>query len=190
MGFRGIATDRVNRSVMWEIAGKVIANHSEGQSWQQAAQNAALEEALELYRPKVEAMLRSAGFDVAEGAPLTMETVASAIQQRTGLDISSLDVNTIKNAISEQLSIYVSSELGFQVTNVLDANSIRQQINAHIKDCVQSGRSSKLVPRRLITQISEAAAFAQMGKSYDDRRAVLNRWYQKKYRRSHKLVWQ
>ena len=155
-----------------------------------AAKNAATDEALEIYRPKVAAMLRSAGYELADDEPLSLDIVRAAIEQRTGLNLGDLSRESVTRAINEQLSIYVSSELGFEVRNVLDTASIKSQIDEHIKDCIRNNKSSKLVPQRLLTKLREVAAFGAMGYSVDERRLIFNRWYQKKYRRNNKLVWE
>lgn len=188
-GLRPIHTDRANRSIILSVAGRMLENHRQGQSWADAAKNAATDEALDIYRPKVAAMLRSAGFDVSDDEPLTLGVILQAIQTRTGLDINELDRESVTRAINQQLSIYVSNELGFEIHDVLDTAGLKTQIDNHIKYCVRNNKPSKLVPKRLLAKIREAAAFAQLGYSYDERRLILNRWYQKKYRRNNKLVW-
>ena len=187
---RGIATERANRSVVVSIAAKFSENMRAGQSMELAAKNAATDEALEIYRPKVAAMLRSAGYELADDEPLSLDIVRAAIEQRTGLNLGDLSRESVTRAINEQLSIYVSSELGFEVRNVLDTASIKSQIDEHIKDCIRNNKSSKLVPQRLLTKLREVAAFGAMGYSVDERRLIFNRWYQKKYRRNNKLVWE
>lgn len=156
---------------------------------EEAAKHAATDEALEIYRPKVAAMLRSAGYELADDEPLSLDIVRVAIERRTGLNLGDLSRESVTQAINEQLSIYVSSELGFEVNNVLNTAALKAQIDAHIKDCVRNNKSSKLVPARLLAKIREAAAFAQMGYSHDEKRMILNRWYQKKYRQNNRLVW-
>jgi hypothetical protein len=187
---RSIKTSRLNRATISNIWTNALANHRNGMEWGASIKYAAADEAIEAYRPKVVAMLRSAGFEVGEDEPIGLDTITDAIKTRTGIDLGgNLDKQTITNAISETLSIYVSHELGFEVHNVLDANSIKAQIDAHIIDCVKNNKPSKLVPKRLLSKIREAAAFAQLGYSPDERRMILNRWYQKKYRRNNRLVW-
>lgn len=188
-GLRSVKTRRVNRSVIAETWDRATENRAAGMDWPEAVKHAAGDEALAIYRPKVAAMLRSAGFEVGDEDDLTLDVVLDAIKARTGLDINNLTREDVTRAINEQLSIYVSHELGFEVRNVLDTAGLKTQIDEHIKDCIRNNRPSKLVPQRLLTKIREAAAFAQMGYSPDEKRMILNRWYQKKYRRNNKLVW-
>lgn len=188
-GLRSIKTRRVNRSVLAETWERVQENRANGMSWSDAAKYAAADEVLAIYRPKVAAMLRSAGFEVGDEDDLTLEVIKEAIKARTGLDVGDMSAESIAAAVDVMLAHYVSSELGFDVTTVLNISNLQGQIKEHIMDCVRNNKTSRIVSRKLLDKIRIAAAYTSQGLSSAEHRRVLNVFYQKKYRVHHKQVW-
>lgn len=154
-----------------------------------AVREAMVNAALAKLRPHVVAALRRAGLVVPDDVELTPDALREAINASTGLQIETLDPDGIKAAINDRVAARLSEVLGVEVTQVMDPDALRAEVRAAAVRSVQSGRASALLSAVDIRRLRESATWVRAGIGPDDRRKYLLRWYQKKFRRTHREVW-
>jgi len=147
--------------------------------------------AMERLRPRITAAMRRAGLPIEDGEDLSEDTIRRAINERLGIEIEELTPDGIRAALDQRMAGEVSRLLGVDVSadDLADAETLRARLLDAVKDAVASGRANKLISRALIRSVRRAATWARAGVPAEDRGAILNRYYQKRYRRKHVQVW-
>ena len=184
-----VAIDRASSGLALEFARGLWEGIKGGAEITPAMRDALVQAALAKLRPHVVAALRAAGLDVPDDVELTPDSLRQILSDKTGLEIASLDAEGIKAAIRERVARKVSDALGVEVSNVMDPDALRAEVKAAAVQAIQSGRANALISSVQIRQIRQAATWARAGVAPNDRRRYLLRWYQKKYRRTHREVW-
>ncbi|WP_367846259.1 hypothetical protein [Rhodoferax sp. WC2427] len=186
-----IATARATAGILNDLVDAAFDHHQNTGSW--VGLSAVLEErlttrALERFEPKIRNMFERAGVPLPDG-PLTSETMAQVISERTGLEVEHLTPSGITSAIDKKLSVDLSLDLGIDLGSVLSAG-LKSAIEAGIKHEIETGRGAALISKYLMRRVRKNAAFTQAGYQQKiDQKKVMNRINQARYRRTHKQVW-
>lgn len=185
-----VAIDRAGDGISLEFARLLYEAIQSGGAVAPSVRQAMVDAALLKLRPHVVAALRRAGLDVPDDVELNQDGLRQVLSDKTGLNIQSLDEAGIKAAINERVARKVSDSLGIDITaDVSDPAALRDQVMGAALHAVQTGRANALMPAATIRKIRAVATWARAGVGPDDRRKYLLRWYQKKYRRTHREVW-
>lgn len=184
-----IHLERADAGTILDIAGEIWAAHSNGETWSDATSETLVNRIIMRYRAHIAAALRKHGIEVEDTDTLDGETLLRIINARTGLDIAAWNHDAVKAALDTFMAARLSEVLGVEVASVQDVDAIKQLLIDAAADAVQSGRANEFISRAMIKKIRAAKAWRDGGVVKEDRAATLNRWYQKKFRRSHVAVW-
>lgn len=145
--------------------------------------------ALDRYDTRIRAKLKKLGLDVPDDGPFTVEAISDNIRQHSGLELESLTKQGILNAVDGALSREFSEKFGVTVTSVFNPETLKSEVKAALLVKIQDGTAYGFVKGPLLRKLREIAALRRAGKTADDGQKLRNAAYQKKYRRTHKLVW-
>lgn len=157
-----------------------------------AFRRALVDVAIDRARPRILAALRARGLDLPEDREFSEEGLREALAAKTGLDIEELSEDGIANAIRARMARELGRALGIddlEPDALADPETLRAALVGRAKDAVMSGRANKLMSARAIRQVRAAASWARLGVDPGERARILNRWYQKKYRRNNVQRW-
>jgi hypothetical protein len=172
-----------------DIGEEFYEAYKAGASFSQAANEVLANRIVERYRGHIAAALRDKGVQIADDETLDAASVLAIINERTGLQIAEWTPDAVKLALDEFMAGRLSDVLGVEVASVQDVDGIRQSLIDSASSALQSGRANAFMSRGMIKKIRAAKAWKDGGVPVDERRATLSRWYQKKFRRTHKSVW-
>ncbi len=175
------ANDGIDRRLLEEIQ---AAPPNASVSWEYAA-----DWALSRYDKRVRAVLRDLGLDVPDTGAVTVQDILQAVNTRTGLELTELTPQAIMSAFDAQLAAQLSQRLGFTVSTALNPVQMRSEVKAQLLGMLAQGRGGGLVKGETLESLKQAATFARAGLSANEGKAALNRWYQRKYAKSHQRVW-
>ena len=144
--------------------------------------------ALTYYDKRIRAYFARAGIDIGDDV-LTVEKMREKIQSATELEIEDLTIEGIMLALEKPLARELSKLLGFVVTAVFDKVALMLQVKKHVLERLEDGEGGGVIKGRTLHRLRVAATLAKNGTSQAERRRVLNRIYQKKYRKSHDQTW-
>lgn len=183
------ANTRARTQTIGELAEQIYSDVSDGGSLQSAVIDALIDLAIERYAVRIGAGLRARGLNLGDGEPVTRDTLAAAIGERTGLYLTDFTPDGVATALDEFLSAKLGAMIGMDVSTVLDASALKQSVIDGAVQAVQSGRGNALITDGMIQKIRVAATWSKAGIQSNQRRAWLLRVYQKKYRASHVAKW-
>ncbi len=181
--------DRAKAGSLLDIAEELWAAHSAGASWSEATSEVLAERIIQRYRGHIAAALRSKGIEIADTDTLDGDTLLRIVNERSGLDIAALTPDAVRAALDAFMAARLSGVLGVEVASVQDVGAVKQSLIDAAASAVQSGRANAFMSKAMIKKIRVAKAWSAGGVVVDERRATLARWYQKKFRRTHKGVW-
>lgn len=145
---------------------------------------------LQRYQVKIAAGFRRAGVEIDESQPLTAEALLTIIQERTGLEINNLSPEGVMKAVDRLLAQRLSALMGVTVTTVFDREAMMAAMEESVKQAIRDGRAADFIGRHAMNAAQRYATFKRRGiESPEDHRRIMLAWYQKKYRRTHRLVW-
>lgn len=175
-----------------DIIDEVIDRYSAGEdletAWN-ATLEAAADRAAQRFEPKIRAAFGRAGIDLPEGA-LTIEGIKSAIAERAGLDAGEeLTIESISRAVDNTVSSKISQALGVEVPSIMDAGGVQEALRAAVKQAIASGQAARLIGRALNVSIRKIATWRAAQIAEEDHKRIMSALYQKRYRRTHRLVW-
>jgi hypothetical protein len=187
----GVAVDRVSAGVESKAAQGIYERWKAGMDIKDIVEATVIDFAIEKYREKIVTALRRAGFEVAENAALNQETLAAMLGGRMGVELPDLSPESITLAVTERLKNEASRVLGLDVADIesWDGEVLKEAIKKSALAAVQSGRATKFLSFAKIRALKKLATWKRGNIAQDDQRKYMARWYQKKFRRSHKLVW-
>jgi hypothetical protein len=148
---------------------------------------ALIDAALWRYETRVRAVLLRAGIDVPQTGPLTVASVRETVRRLTGLELSELTPEGIMRSVDAKLSAQLSERLGFVVSTVFDAQKAREEVKAQVLVSLADGHGSGVIKGRVLHELRTVATFTREGA---DRKKVMARVYQKRYRRQHVQRWE
>lgn len=184
-----IHTLRAGEGVGADMARQVFERYRAGEDFGDALKEGLVQAAIDKYQPKIAAAMRRAGLDVADDQELTQETITDAIREKTGLDLEDLTRESIAAALDGAIARELSAQLGVEVSSVLDLENLKSEVIAAAVESVKSGRANALMTSRIIGRVRVAATWARAGVAPAEQARIMGAWYQKKYRRTHRQVW-
>lgn len=169
-----------------EIAQAVAA----GQPIDDVIADQLMEHAINKFRPHIAAALRRHGVNLDDDATLDADTLMTIVNEKSGLSLDGWSADSVLAAVDTMIAARVSVRLGVEVQSVQDVEGLRQSLIDSAVSAIQSGRANAFISRAMISKFRKEKAFRESGmETEDDQRKLMNRWYQKKYRRTHKAVW-
>lgn len=160
------------------------------ESIKEAFSEAIADKVLQRYQVKIAAGFRRAGVEIEDGEPLTAEKLLTIIKDRTGLEINNLSPEGVMSAVDRLLSERLSAAMGVTVTTVFDRQAMMEAMEESVKQAIRDGRAAEFIGKHAMRAARKYATFKRRGiESPEDHRRIMLAWYQKKYRRTHRLVW-
>lgn len=144
--------------------------------------------ALSYYDKRIRAHFAKHGIDIGDDI-LTVESIREKVEASTGLQISELTAEGVLEALERPLAKSVSELLGFAVTKVFDRVEFELQVREHVKRRLIDGEGGGVLTGQVLHDLRDAATWNQAGLSSSERRRILNRAYQRKYRKEHAQTW-
>lgn len=144
--------------------------------------------ALRYYDRRIKAYFAAKGVDLGDDI-LTVDVVREKINSSSGLEIKELTIEAILNAVEEPIAKAVSKLLGFVVTKIFDKEKFKEQVKDHVRERLEEGEGGGVLHGKVLHDLRDAATWARAGVSAEDRRRILNRAYQRRYRRGHAQTW-
>lgn len=184
-----IAIDRANAGTAFDIFEKALDAYEAGQPLDEFAAQEIADRAIERYQKHVRAGLARAGVELAEGEKLDSAALLRIIESRTGLEIRALTPEAVSAAVQGQISARISASLGVEVEGITNGEQLKAALITMAKNAVQTGRGNALITRAMIKRLRALKAWQTSGIDQLERQRMLNRAYQKEYRRTHKEVW-
>lgn len=181
--------DRARAGSLLDIGGEIWAAHDAGAGWSDAVSEVLADKIITRYRGHIAAALRSKGVAIDDTETLDGATLLRLVNDRAGLSIAAWTPEAVRAALDAFMAGRLSDVLGVSVASVQDVGAIKQSLIDSAAAAVQSGRPNAFVSKSMIKKIRVAKAWNVGGVAVPDRRATLARWYQKKFRRSHRAVW-
>ena len=84
----------------------------------------------------------------------------------------------------------LSAAMGVTVTTVFDRQAMMAAMDESVKQAIRDGRAAEFIGKHAMRAARKYATFKRRGiESPEDHRRIMLAWYQKKYRRTHRLVW-
>lgn len=145
--------------------------------------------ALNRYDERIRAKLKRLGLDVPDDGPFTVQTISDNIKAHSGLELDSLTKEGVMQAVDGALSREFSEKFGVTVSSVFNAETLKSEVKAALLEKIQDGTAYGFVKGPLLRKVREIAALRRAGKTGEDGKKLRNAAYQKKYRRTHKSVW-
>jgi hypothetical protein len=141
------------------------------------------------YSDKIGSMLRRGGFDVADGEVLTVGKIVQLVSYKTGLELDDLSEEGILKAVDKWAAQRLSAEIGFAVSTVLNAETLKAEIDDAVREAISSGAALALIPMGARAKASRVASWVRAGYDAGSQRKVMMAIAQKKYRRGNRMVW-
>lgn len=145
--------------------------------------------AVQRYDGKIRAMFARGGVEIEEGQPLTAASIAAILSDKTGLQIDDIKPETIAGAIDRELSKKLSDVLKVPVSTVLDKERLLADVKEGVRLAIEDGRAADLLSRALVHSARVYATWKRRGIEAQEQARIRNAAAQKKYRRTHRLVW-
>jgi len=185
-----IAIDRANAGTAFDIADKIIDAKLAGGTITDAIANEIVDRALTRYGKHVRAALARAEINIDPDEAITADVLLREVNAKSGMSLQSWSPEAMLAAAQKQISASMSDILGVQLEGVDSVESLKAALINAAKDAVSSGKESKLIPASMIKKLRVVKTMQSAGVADEvQRKKMMNRWYQKKYRRSHKEVW-
>lgn len=145
---------------------------------------------LKRYEDKIKAMFRRADVPFEEGETINKEWLCTRLTDTLGVEVSDITPETIKNAVDKAMAQRLSEALGMTITTVMDVEQIKIDISAGVVEALESGRAADLIYDGTLMAARKYATWKRNQTEGLNKPAIQNQIAQKKYRRTHKLVWQ
>jgi hypothetical protein len=185
-----IKTERASAGLAADLVEAVAVHREQTGSYtgsMEAVEAAITQVAIERFEPKIRHAFDRAGVPLEPG-PLTSQGLAAAVGGILGVDLPSLSIGDVKAAIEAKLSESLSADLGMNIQGVL-SGGIKQAIEVEVALALARGAAT-IVGRAKARKARRQATFAQAGyAAKDEQKKVMNRLWQKRYRRFNRLVW-
>lgn len=159
------------------------------ESMQDAVSQELVDRALARYSEKIRAMFARGGVVIDQEQPITMAVLTDLISDRTGLDLSDLSPETVAAAVDKELSARLSDALQVPVTTVFDKEKLGEDLKAGVRLAIADGRGAALLTKAMVKTARAYATWKRYGVEEHERRRIMNRSYQAKYRLTHRQEW-
>ncbi len=184
-----IAVERGKDGALWDIYTSIRDAMDRGDTVSEAVQREIADRTIAKYQKHIAAAFRRYGFPLQDGEEINSDVLLRLINERANVNVEHLTADGLRLGFDAAISAKVSELLGVQVDTVQNFDLVKQALISSAVESVQSGRASKLMTRAAIKRVQAVKAWKVGNVPKVDRADYLNRWYQKKYRRSHVGVW-
>lgn len=141
------------------------------------------------YDLRIRARFARMGLKMPEDGPLTVESIRDMVRARSGLEIEELTPDGVMRAVDQQLAAQLSERLGFTVSTVFDVETVKAEVKAQVLEKLANGEGAGVIKGRSLRKLRAVATFARAGWTVPEAQKVLNRIYQKRYRRRNVEKW-
>ena len=145
--------------------------------------------ALARYDRRIRAYFRRYGIDVGDGV-LTVDSIRQKLQAFSGLQIEDLSPAGVMASVEKPIAAEISRALGFTVTAVFDRDEFKNQVTAHVLARLEDGEGGGVLTGDVLHDLRDAATWSKSGGGPAEKRRLMNRIYQRRYRRTHAQTWQ
>lgn len=159
------------------------------ESVQDAVTDELVDRALGRYAEKIRAMFARGGIHIDPYQPITADFLAQLLSDRTGLQIDNLNPETIKAAVDKELSLRLSGVLLVPVSTVFDKERLKTDLIAGVRLAIADGRGAALLTKAMHKTARAYATWKRYSVDEHEKRRILNRSYQRKYRLSYRQKW-
>lgn len=184
-----VHTKRAVRGSVADIAEAVVDRYAAGEPLSQAVADSVADKIAQRFEVKIRNGFSAAGVELPEG-PLTADVLKDVIAERTGLELESMSPADVVRAVDAELSRRLSERLGVPVPTVLDAAALVQSLKDYIAEELRSGRGAALLSRAALKAARRMKALREAQSEEEELRRARNRLYQKRYRATHREVWE
>lgn len=158
------------------------------ESWATAFQEAAADKVVQRFEDKIRNGFSRAGLELPAGE-LNQATMLGVVREQTGLEVTSLDPESVTRAVDTLLAKRLSLALKVQVTTVFDRDALMASINDAVIQAIQSGRAGEWLNAKAYHAARRFATYQKRGVSMETAKVLAARARQKRYRGTHKLIW-
>jgi hypothetical protein len=187
-----IFSDRVGRGYIYEF-GQILAEANDrGMTVAEVTRELIVQRGIDRYSDKITAALRRGGVDIEDGERLTEDKLRDIFAEQSGIakdKLDSLNTETILSEIDRQASERLSDAMGFDVGSIRDAEALAANIEAGLKERVESmleDELEKYLPEKMMARLRARATWQRSGL---DPRTVQNALAQRTWRQSNKWVY-
>lgn len=186
----GVKLDRATGGMAGDILGMIeTAYFDQGLSLQDSinlVQDQLVQMAIDRYSDKIRAALGRAGLDV--DGELTIESIKAAVIEKTGLELSDLSPDAMVAAVDQLAARRLSDELGVEVAT-LAGGGLADAVRSGVRQSLADGKVPRILGRQLSGQVRAAMTWKRGGFDPLDRKRIMGKVYQKRYRRHNVEVW-
>lgn len=186
-----VRTKRANAATWNDLIDSAWEHYKENgrESIKDAMTEAVADAAIKRYQVKITNGFKRAGIEIPPDEPLTAQALTEIIGERTGLELNSLSPDAIMGAVDKLLAERLSQALGVQVATVFDKEAMLQSINAAVLEAIRSGRAAEYVNKAAMHAARRYMTFKRRGIGPEDAEKLSARIRQKRFRATHRLVW-
>lgn len=187
-----VATLRANEGMANDVLDQVSDGYfNQGLNLEDAlyaVQDSLVQRAIDRYSDKIRAALSRAGLELGDG-PLSLESIKQAVILKTGLEIDDLNPESMMQAVDKIASARLSEATGVPIESVMSGQGLGEQIKAGIRASIDNGSAEKILMKGLSAAARAAVTWKRHGFDEAAKKKAMNAYYQKRYRRTHRMVW-
>lgn len=185
-----VAKVRANRGAINDLIDDAWASYKAHgrESWADAFKEATANKVVQRYETKIRNGFKRAGVELPEGE-LTLQSMEDVIKDRTGLELDGLSPDSVMAAVDKLLSARLSQAIGVPVSTVFDKDAMLESINAAVLEAIRSGRAAEFVNKAAMHAARRYMTYKRRGIDAADAKKLAARAAQKRYRATHRLVW-
>lgn len=184
-----INLERAKAGNLLDLGEAIWDAYQDGGDFGNAVSEVLAEKMVERYQKRIAAALRAKGFDIEDDGTLDAETLRTLLNYRMGLSIEAWNPGAVAAAVDGLVRKKLGEELGLDVPEGVEPSQIKQLLIDRAIVELESGRGSEILGAHLVQGLTAARAWDAAGVPEAERKKILSRWYQKKFRRTHKGVW-
>lgn len=186
----GVRLDRATGGMAGDILGMIEdAYFTQGLSLQasiESVHDQLVQMAIDRYSDKIRAALGRAGLDV--DGELTLESIKAAVIEKTGLELTELSPDAMAAAVDQLAARRLSDELGVEVAT-LAGGGLADAVRSGVRQSLADGKVPRILGARLSGQVRVAMTWKRGGFDPLERKRIMGKIYQKRYRRNNVEVW-
>lgn len=187
-----VARMRVDKGTWNELIEAAWINYKEHgrESIPNAFTEAVMDHVLRRYHTKIANGFARVGIYIDPEVPLTADGLALIINERTGLTIDTLTPQSVTAAIDRELSLRMTELLGVPIDSVLNPYEFRSALEQAAINAIHDGRATEFISRKAMAAARRYSTYQRRGlESPEDRKRLANREAQRRYRKTHRQVW-
>lgn len=186
-----VATLRANEGMANDILDQISDAYFErGLSVGEAideVQDSLIQRAIERYSEKIRAALSRAGLDLQ--GEITIDAIKQAVIDKTGLQLDDLTPEAMIEAVDSLAASRLSEATGVPINSVMSGEGLGEQIKEGVRKAIENGTAETLILKGMGKAARAVVTWRRAGFDEDAQRRAMNAHAQKKYRRTHRMVW-